>query len=346
MASVTPPTGETIASWTVTARNLDRGMPIVLATGSGAPPTPLATFDPTLLINGAYQILDHGRVVGRRHGHLARQRVRQRRHEARGLHHDLSRHGDVDRRLPGTSAADIRHQGQPCRRLRSRLAPRTLGLPRATPNNRLGQGGWSTEPFGFPFTQFRFNTSVPHFVTVTSPGGRSRCSTSCRLRPGHCSRSRRRRSSRVRARAPRRRSKTSRRRRCRSPAIHSPTSSAARSTIRTCSGSRPRTAIVLIIDRFDGLRSITDRNGNELIVHSRATSSRRRLPGLGLHARRCRPDHRDRRTGRAADAVYVLRHWGPAVLYRRERQRRHVHLRCRSSPAQRSTVRARADCGP
>jgi RHS repeat-associated protein len=54
-AGITPPSGQTITSWTVTYQAVN-GQPIQLASGTGTPPSPLAIFDPTLLTNGSYAI--------------------------------------------------------------------------------------------------------------------------------------------------------------------------------------------------------------------------------------------------------------------------------------------------
>src|SRR4029077_9150461 len=55
-ATFTPPSGESIASWSVTYQALDAEPPVTLASGTGTPPSPLATFDPTLLLNDTYVI--------------------------------------------------------------------------------------------------------------------------------------------------------------------------------------------------------------------------------------------------------------------------------------------------
>jgi RHS repeat-associated protein len=54
-AGITAPAGQTISSWTVTYQAAN-GHPVLLASGTGAPPSPLAIFDPTLLTNGSYTI--------------------------------------------------------------------------------------------------------------------------------------------------------------------------------------------------------------------------------------------------------------------------------------------------
>ena len=115
MATIAPPTGETIASWTVTARNVDRGTPVVLATGSGSPPATLATFDPTLLVNGAYQILTRavssgGGTASCTAGVFVSGDMKLGDYTTTYLDMETSIAG-----FPGTSAADIRHEGHPYR---------------------------------------------------------------------------------------------------------------------------------------------------------------------------------------------------------------------------------------
>jgi RHS repeat-associated protein/uncharacterized repeat protein (TIGR01451 family) len=55
-ATITPPSGQTITSWSVSYQDLDPSAPVTLATGTGTPPATLATFDPTLLPNDTYGI--------------------------------------------------------------------------------------------------------------------------------------------------------------------------------------------------------------------------------------------------------------------------------------------------
>lgn len=55
-ATFAPPAGQAIASWAVTYQALDPGPVVPLASGTGTPPTTLATFDPTTLPNGQYAI--------------------------------------------------------------------------------------------------------------------------------------------------------------------------------------------------------------------------------------------------------------------------------------------------
>ncbi|HYS40067.1 MAG TPA: PA14 domain-containing protein, partial [Pseudonocardiaceae bacterium] len=55
-ATIAPPAGETITSWRVFYQALDPGPQVVIASGSGAPPPNMATFDPTVLPNDTYGI--------------------------------------------------------------------------------------------------------------------------------------------------------------------------------------------------------------------------------------------------------------------------------------------------
>jgi RHS repeat-associated protein len=55
-ASIAPPSGATITSWRVFYQALDPGPQVVFASGTGTPPDPLGTFDPTVLPNDTYAI--------------------------------------------------------------------------------------------------------------------------------------------------------------------------------------------------------------------------------------------------------------------------------------------------
>jgi RHS repeat-associated protein len=55
-ATIAPPAGQTITTWRVFYQALDPGPAVTIASGTGAPPATLATFDPTVLSNGAYSI--------------------------------------------------------------------------------------------------------------------------------------------------------------------------------------------------------------------------------------------------------------------------------------------------
>ena len=194
----------------------------------------------------------------------------------------------------------------------------SLGSYRATPNNKLGQGGWSTEPFGFPFTRFRFKTTVPHFVTVTSPGGRVEVFDLVPAPSGPLL------SLTTPEFVPRPGTGTTSKLEDADP----PTLSLAGTSLADFFGGTiydptlfrltTKDGIVLIIDRFGGLKSITDRNGNKAdrLVRWRDLAVDR--PPSHVRARRRRADHRDPRRGREAHAVRLLGCGRPPHLHGRE----------------------------
>ncbi len=103
--------------------------------------------------------------------------------------------------------------------------------------------------------------------------------------------------------------------------------------------------IVLIIDRFDGLQSMTDRNGNKLIVSSDGVTLDVDRPPSDVRAGRRRPDHRDPRPGREAHAVHLL---GVRATFAPSRPRTAASTRSRTTAAidsSPSTARATRGCG-
>ncbi len=275
-AQITPPAGETISQWTVTALNCDRGTPVVLASGAGSPPSPLATFDPTTMANGCYQIQigvtsSGGGVTTAVSSVVVAGEMK--------LGDYATTYKDLSTTIAGfpidvTRTYDTTDSRQGDFGVGWRV---DLSSFRVTPNNRLGQGGWSTQPFGFPFTRYRFVSSKSHFVTVTEPGGRvevfdfvpdpSGPLLTLTL-PGFVARPGTGTTSTLQD-------------------VDSPTLSLAGDSMASFFGGElydPRLfrlttadGNVLIIDRFNGLQSITDRNGNQLLVdgtgiHSPSTS--------------------------------------------------------------------------
>ena len=120
----------------------------------------MATFDPTTLVNGNYQIL----IAVESSGGGTRTSVSS-----------VCVRGDMKLGDYQTTFLDMETtiSGVPVQVFRTydttdkRLGDFGLGWRvslssyRATPNSKLGQGGWSTEPFGFPFTRFRFRLDRP-----------------------------------------------------------------------------------------------------------------------------------------------------------------------------------------
>ena len=55
-ATITAPSGGTIASWSVTLQDVTGGTPMTLGSGTGTPPSPLATIDPSTLGSGTFTL--------------------------------------------------------------------------------------------------------------------------------------------------------------------------------------------------------------------------------------------------------------------------------------------------
>ncbi len=306
-ANIAPPTGETIEEWKVTTRNQDRGTPVVLASGTGAPPATLATFDPTLLVNGAYQILVSAKASG---GCTTTAVSNVFVTGEMKLGDYRTTYLDMETTIAGFPIQVLRtYDTKDKRRGDFGVGWRVeLSGLRATPNNKLGQGGWYTEPFGFPFTRFRFKTTVPHFVTVTSPGGRVEVfdlvpAPSGPLlsltTPEYVARAGTGTTSTLEDVDPPTLSSTGTGGSLASffgGEIYDPTPLPAR---------RRPTATSFVIDRYRGLQSMSDRNGNQVDHLRRRRALGRHGQAPDLRARRRRPDHRDSRARRARRTQYA-----------------------------------------
>ena len=271
-ANIAPPAAGAIERWSVVLRNVDRGAPSVIASGTGAPPAKLATLDPTTLVNGGYEVLVRVEASGGGATTAVADVVVA---GEMKLGDYTTTYLDLDTTIVGFPVQVLRTYDTTDPRLGDFGVGWRVELSsyRATPNDRLGQGGWSTEPFGFPFTRYEFTTSIPHFVTVTSPDGRvevfdlvpapsgpllSLTSPSFVARPGT------RTTSTLED-------------------LDAPVLALNGSSIIEFLGGAlydphrfrltTRDGRVLIIDRDDGLQSIADRNGNQLIISADGVTS-------------------------------------------------------------------------
>jgi RHS repeat-associated protein len=274
-ADISPPPGQSIRTWSVGYRNLDQGSPIQLASGTGAPPRTLAMFDPTLLTNGTYQIRVRAQASGGG-SDTATSSVLVAGDLKLGDY--ATTYLDMEATLGGIPVQVLRtYDTTDKRRGDFGIGWRIeLSSYRASPNDRLGLGGWTSQPFGSPFTRLRFASSKPHHVTVTSPTGSVEvfdlvpAPTSPLLgltTPAFVRRKGSGSTSTLEDANP-------------------PTLALANGSLReflTGVVYDPRlfklttkAGVTFVIDRFEGLRSVTDRNGNELVVtddgvHSGAT---------------------------------------------------------------------------
>ena len=169
-ASITAPAGQTIASWSVTYQALDPGPVVPLAGGTGTPPNPLATFDPTVLTNDTYALT----VIAAASGG--------------GIQAATTSIAVIGNLKPGRNVQTFQDLAVPVNGF-SLDVRRTydsfdkslgdfgigwrVGVSnfRTAPNRVLGAGGWtqynSQCVLGLCFTAFK--NSAPRFVTVTFP---------------------------------------------------------------------------------------------------------------------------------------------------------------------------------
>jgi RHS repeat-associated protein len=171
-AAIDPPDGETIASWQVTYRAVDGGSPVVIAHGTGAPPSPIATFDPTVVADGTYVLTVSATASG-------------------GGTQTLTTTVAVSGNLkPGRFVSTYQDLSVPVngfqidvRRTYDSFDKRagdfgvgwhvSLGNFGTSANRALGAGGWTefVRGCGLFCWQWQYATSAPHFVTVTWPDG-------------------------------------------------------------------------------------------------------------------------------------------------------------------------------
>ena len=169
-ATIAPPSGQTIASWRVTYQALDVEPMVSLASGTGTPPSPLATFDPTLLPNDTYTITITATASG---GGI------------QTLTTTVAVFGNLKLGRYVTTFQDlsipVNGFQMEVRRTYDSIDKRVgdfgfswhveLANFRVSANRQLGAGGWSEYPtqciFGLCF--YTFKTSAPHLVTVTFP---------------------------------------------------------------------------------------------------------------------------------------------------------------------------------
>ncbi len=169
-ATFAAPSGQTISSWSVSYQLQPQGIVVNLKSGSGNPPTSLATFDPTQLVDGTYAINISATASGG------------------GTQIQTSTVTVIGNLKPGryvTSYLDLSVPitGIPMQVVRTYdstdKAPGDFGIGwrvsianfRVASNRILGAGGWTQYnkscTLGLCFTAFK--NAAPRFVTVTSP---------------------------------------------------------------------------------------------------------------------------------------------------------------------------------
>jgi RHS repeat-associated protein/uncharacterized repeat protein (TIGR01451 family) len=169
-ASITPPSGQTIASWSVAYQSQNQGTTVPIASGNGSPPTPLATFDPTLLVNDTYGITVSATASG---GGIQAATTTVAVSGTLKLGRYVTAYQDMSVPVGGFQME--------VRRVYDSIDKRAgdfgigwhveLANFRVGANRQLGAGGWTEYPtsciFGLCF--YAFKSSTPHNVTVTFP---------------------------------------------------------------------------------------------------------------------------------------------------------------------------------
>ena len=169
-AQITPPSGQAITSWSVSYQELDPLPPVTIASGTGTPPNPIATFDPTLVPNDTYAITISATASGGGTQSVTTTvsvfgNLKLGRYQA--TFQDLSVPvGGFQMAVRRVYDSIDKHAGDFGVGWHVELANF-----RVSANRQLGAGGWTEYPtsciFGFCF--YAFKTSTPHYVTVTFP---------------------------------------------------------------------------------------------------------------------------------------------------------------------------------
>src|SRR5438128_649037 len=169
-ATITPPAGQTIASWSVSYQSQSQGTLVTLLTGRGSPPPTLATFDPTVLPNDTYAIIVSATASG---GGVQTATTTVAVFGNLKLGRYVTSYQDLSVPVNGFQMQVQRTYDS----IDKGVGDFGIGWHvdlvnfRVSANRQLGAGGWTEYPnsciFGLCF--YAFKASVPHYVTVTFP---------------------------------------------------------------------------------------------------------------------------------------------------------------------------------
>jgi RHS repeat-associated protein len=171
-ANITPPDGETLTSWKVTYQDLDPGPEVTLASGTGAPPDTLASFDPTILPNDTYVIRVTATSSG---GGIQTSSTTVTVAGNLKLGRYVTTYNDMTASVDGYRMQVQRTYDSTDKRVGDFGVGWKVSLVnfRTVGNRALGAGGWSeyAQQCFFLICKMGLRTSVPHYVTVTFPDG-------------------------------------------------------------------------------------------------------------------------------------------------------------------------------
>ncbi|MEO6500622.1 MAG: RHS repeat-associated core domain-containing protein [Jatrophihabitantaceae bacterium] len=173
-ASFTPPAGQSITRWSVSYRAVQATASTVIASGSGTPPATLATFDPTVLANGAYQITISATASGG------------------GVQNATTSVAVTGQLKPGRYVTSYDDLSVPVAGIGMKIKRSydsydtssgdfgpgwhvALSNMTIRANHVLGDGGWSLYPTNcvFGLCNYAYTSTTPHYVTITYSDGHS-----------------------------------------------------------------------------------------------------------------------------------------------------------------------------
>ena len=170
-ATIAPPSGETISSWSVAYRAQDGGLPVTIAAGTGAPPTPLATFDPTVLPNDTYSLIVSATASG---GGTQTYTSTVSVLGSLKLGRYVTTYQDLSVPVNGFQMQVQRTYDSYDKRVGDFGFGWHVSVDnfRTSANRQLGADGWTEYTTScFILCSWAYKTSTPHFVTVTWPDG-------------------------------------------------------------------------------------------------------------------------------------------------------------------------------
>jgi RHS repeat-associated protein/uncharacterized repeat protein (TIGR01451 family) len=167
-ATFSPPPGETLTSWSVAYQPAEGGPVVTLQAGTGAPPSPLAIFDPTLLRNDTYLITISATTSGGGTQSLTTTLAVA---GSLKLGRYVTTFHDLSVPVSGFQMAVLRTYDSTDTRNSDFGTHWRLSVSNITimPNRQLGAGGWTEYPTRciFGLCDYGFKTTTPHYVTVT-----------------------------------------------------------------------------------------------------------------------------------------------------------------------------------
>jgi len=170
-ATIVAPEGETISTWQVTVAPAG-GTPATLASGSGAPPTPLADVDPTHMVAGSYSLAVTAVASG---GGTATSTVSFQVARTAKVGQFTQTYQDATTELYDFPVSIDRTYSSFDKTVGDFGVGWRLSLSQVSiaTNGTLGAGGWAPQPSSCSLLgcSYDYQSTTAHTVTVTLPGG-------------------------------------------------------------------------------------------------------------------------------------------------------------------------------